>query len=120
MFHATLELTMRLGAGHLYWGSRLPRYHRHSAEMTPTEYLLARNARGRYLDPEVEMYSRIPGIEILGVVPGYFDDWASGDFGAICCWRNPIRRLPFLRPFSSQIRAAVYDLDRRRRRQLRR
>ncbi|MEM9563149.1 MAG: hypothetical protein AAGA93_11050 [Actinomycetota bacterium] len=111
-----LELTMRTGVEALYWGSRLPRYHRHVDEMSADEYIRAKTRRGRHLDPEIELYSRVPGAEVLGVVPNYFKDWESCDYGCILRWRNPIDRYPFLRPFSGPILDRIYRRDRRRRR----
>jgi hypothetical protein len=116
MFVAGLEVVMRMGVEGLYWGSRMPRYHRYAGEMTAEEYVVARNRRGRYLDPEIQLYSKVPGLEILGVVPDYFKDWESGDYGAIVRWPNPIRRYPLLRPFAPQVLSFLYFLDRRRRR----
>lgn len=114
MFVAGLELTMRMGVEGLYWGSRLPRYHRYAGEMTAEEYLWAKNKRGKHLDPEIQLYSRVPGLQILGVVPDYFKDWESADNGAVLRWPNPIHRYPFLRPFSGRILSLLYALDRRR------
>jgi hypothetical protein len=90
VFSAGLELTIRLGVDGVYWGSRLPRYYKYASSMTPGEYLRARTNTGRFLDPELELYSKVPGVEVLGIVPEYFKDWESGDFGAILCWRNPL------------------------------
>ena len=120
MFVAGLTLTMRLGVEALYWGSRLPRYHKYADRMSPDEYVHATNSRGRYLDPEIELYSRVPGVDVVGVVPNYFKDWESDDFGAIFRWRNPIRRLPVLRPFADQVLRGVYAVDRMRSRRRRR
>ncbi len=110
-----LELTMRSGVESLYWGSRLPRYHKYVGEMTAAEYVAAKTARGRYLDPEIELYTRVPGVSVVGVVPDYYKDWESCDYGCILTWRNPIERFPFLRPFSSWILDRMYERDRRRR-----
>jgi hypothetical protein len=110
-----VELTMRLGVEATYWGSRLPRYHRVVGEMTADQYVNARTARGRYLDPEIEVYSRIPGVVVLGAVADYFKDWESCDYGCILEWRNPIHRYPFLRPLAPRLTGGLYRLDRRRR-----
>jgi hypothetical protein len=114
-----VELTMRLGIEATYWGGRLPRYHRYIGEMSAEEYATTRTARGRYLDPEVEIYTRAPGVEVVGVVPNYFKDWESCDYGCILRWRNPVYRYPVLRRFAPTITDAVYRLDRRRRRRQR-
>jgi len=116
---ACLELTMRTGVDALLWGGRMPRYHRHADEMTAEDYAEAKTGRGRYLDPEIELYTRVPGVEPVGVVPNYFKDWESCDYGCILRWRNPIERLPFLRPLSPAILALIYRRDRRRRAKLR-
>ncbi|MGH1493132.1 MAG: hypothetical protein ACRBK7_27670 [Acidimicrobiales bacterium] len=112
IFAAGLALTVSEGTEGVYWGSRLPRYHKYADKMTPDEYLHTKNRRGRYLDPEIQLYSRIPGVQVLGVVPDYFKDWESENWGAILSWPNPVRRLPFLRPFSDQIISMVYTLER--------
>lgn len=108
VFIAAVELTVRLGIPATYWGARLPRYHRYAGTMTAEEYVVARNRRGRHLDPELEVYSRIPGLEILGVVPDYFKDADSNDYGAIVRWRNPVHRHPYLRPFSRRLAGLIY------------
>ncbi|MEM7338232.1 MAG: hypothetical protein AAF467_06275 [Actinomycetota bacterium] len=120
MFVAGLTLTMQLGVDALFWGSRLPRYHRYADQMSAEEYVNARNARGRYLDPEIELYSRVPGVDVVAVVSDYFKDWESDDRGAIFRWRNPIRRAPVLRPFAGQILGGIYVADRWRSRRRRR
>jgi hypothetical protein len=91
IFMAGMELSMRLGVDRTVWGGRMPRYHRHAATMTPEQYLAATTSRGRHLDPEIELYSKIPGVEILGVVPEYFKDWESLNYGVMLSWRNPLR-----------------------------
>lgn len=108
-------VTMRQGVEAFYWGGRMPRYHRHVAEMSAQEYATTRTARGRYLDPEIELYTRVPGVELIGVVPNYFKDWESCDYGCILAWRNPIDRYPFLKPFAPRILDLMYRRHRRRR-----
>ena len=116
MFVAGMELAMRLGVEAVVWGSRIPRYHRYADRMSAEEYVAARNPRGRHLDPEIEIYSRVPGVEVLGVVPEYFKDWESADYGVVLRWPNPIRRYPFLRPWSRRIIGTLQARHRRRNR----
>lgn len=113
MFILAVELTVRLGIAATYWGSRMPRYERHADSMSAEEYLRARNARGRLLDPELAVYSRIPGLEVMGTVSGYFKDPASRDYGAIVRWRNPVYRHRYLRPFAHRLAGPLYNRGRR-------
>lgn len=114
MLTGGIALAIRQGVEAVYWGSRLPRYHKYADSMTPDEYLHSKNRRGRYLDPEVQLYSRAPLVEVVGAVPEYFKDWESENWGAIMMWRNPVHRLPFVRPFTKQVVSLIYAIDRRR------
>lgn len=114
MFMAGLELTIRQGTERLVWGGRMPRYHRHASKMSAAEYATKRTSKGRYMDPEIELYSKVPGVEMVGVVPEYFKDWESLNYGVMFNWNNPVVRFPFLRPFRGQIVAALYRASRRK------
>ena len=115
MFMAGLELTIREGTERLVWGGRMPRYHRHASKMSAAEYAARKTSRGRYMDPEIELYSKVPGVQIAGVVPEYFKDWESMNYGVMFNWNNPVVRFPFLRPFRRQIVAALYRASGRKR-----
>ncbi|MEM7323853.1 MAG: hypothetical protein AAF531_12270 [Actinomycetota bacterium] len=115
MFTGGITLAVRQGVEAVYWGSRMPRYHKYADTMSPDTYLRTRNKRGRYLDPEVQLYSRAPLVEVVGAVPDYFKDWESENWGAIMVWRNPVHRFPILRPFTDQVVSLIYAIDRRRR-----
>lgn len=112
LFMSAMELSMRLGVEAVLWGGRMPRYHKVADQMTPHEYLFSKTKTGRYIDPEVQLYSRIPGVEIRGVIPEYFKDFESLNNGVLLRWANPIARYPFLRPFAGQIAAMTYRLSR--------
>lgn len=114
LFMSAMELGMRLGVDAIIWGGRMPRYHKKADEMSPEEYLFTRTRTGRYIDPEVELYSKIPGVEICGVIPEYFKDFESLNNGVLLRWRNPIVRYRFLRPFARSIAAGMYRVSRRR------
>ena len=114
MFMAGLELAMRLGVDAIVWGGRMPRYHKYADRMTPREYLFAKTKTGRYLDPEVQLYSKVPGVQIRGVIPEYFKDFESLNNGVLLYWPNPIVRFGVLRPFAGQIAAGMYRLSRGR------
>lgn len=116
MFLGGIELCIRCGVDFGVWGGRMPRYHRYASVYGPLEYATTRNRRGRYLDPEIELYAKIPGVEMLGVVPEYFKDWESLNYGVIFGWSNPVRKFPLLRRFDHQIGQALYRYGRRRQR----
>ena len=115
LFMAAMEFAISIGAEAVVWGGRMPRYHKVADRMTPEEYLFTRTRRGRYLDPEVELYSKIPGVEIRGVIPEYFKDFESLNNGVLLRWPNPFARFRVLRPFAGPITAAIYRLSRGRR-----
>ena len=116
LFMAAMEFAISIGAEAVVWGGRMPRYHKFADRMTPEEYLHSRTRSGRYLDPEVQLYSKIPGVEIRGVVPEYFKDFESLNNGVLLRWPNPVARFPILRPFARPITAGIYRLSRGRRR----
>ncbi len=103
IFAAAIELSVSLGVRSIIWGARIPRYHKHADNMTAEEYLAARTKRGRFLDPEIEIYSRVPGVRILGPVPEYFEDPESLNYGVMLEVPNPAVRFPFLRPVAKQV-----------------
>lgn len=67
------------------------------------------------MDPEIELYSKVPGVEMVGVVPEYFKDWESMNYGVMFNWNNPVVRFPFLRPLRRQIVAGLYRASGRKR-----
>lgn len=117
LFMSAMELSMRVGVEAVIWGGRMPRYYKVADTMSAEEYLFSKTKTGRYRDPEVQLYSKIPGVEIRGVIPEYFKDFESLNNGVLLRWPNPIARYPFLRPFAGRIAATIYRLSRGRRTQ---
>lgn len=115
LFTAVMEFGISLGIEAIVWGGRMPRYHKVADRMSPEEYLFTRTKSGRYLDPEVQLYSRIPGVEIRGVIPEYFKDFESLNNGVLLWWSNPVARFGWLRPFARLITTSIYRLSRGRR-----
>lgn len=114
LFMAAMEFGISLGVEAIVWGGRMPRYHKMADQLAPEEYLFAKTRSGRYLDPEVQLYSRIPGVEIRGVIPEYFKDFESLNNGVLLWWPNPVARFRWLRPFARPITASIYRLRRGR------
>lgn len=86
-------------------GSRMPGYKRYAGVIPATEYArLSFNGESKYLDsagverkfkrdPELHLY-RKHSLKLVTVLPDYFDDPDSGNWGAILVWKNYFRRLP--------------------------
>lgn len=68
-------------------GSRVPRYHKYAARMTANDYIHAKKGK-RYFDPEVEFYAS-SGFIVVGLLPEYFEDPDSVNYGVLMSWDNP-------------------------------
>jgi hypothetical protein len=71
-------------------GGRLPGYHRYADTMSAKEYLEAKDGFGRPLDFQLRMYLSVPGVKALGVIPDYFPDPESLNYGVLLRWDNPV------------------------------
>ncbi len=94
-----MQLVIKSGVKYCILGGRMLGYQYYlennpEAPLEPEEYLWMRTDNGRYLDREVNMYSKVPGLRILGLIPDYFDDPASLNYGVLLRWRNPFYRVP--------------------------
>jgi hypothetical protein len=77
-------------------GGRLPGYHNYSEQMTADEYLWSKDSVGRPLDAQVRFYTSIPGLKAVKVLPNYFKDPESLDYGVLLRWHNPLYGFPLL------------------------
>lgn len=84
-------------------GARMPRYHKFVDQMSPEEYLRAKTRGGRYLDPEVGFYNKL-GLNVVRVLPNYFDDPDSCNNGVLLEWKNPFYGRPFPKMWSRMFR----------------
>jgi hypothetical protein len=75
-------------------GGRLPGYHEYSSKMTADEYFRAKNDKGEPLDRQVKYYTSVPGLKAIKVLPNYFNDPDSLDYGVLLRWRNPLFGVP--------------------------
>ena len=76
-------------------GGRMPDYHKYQHKMSAEKYLRAKDKRGRALDKQVRFYTSIPGLKAVRVIPDYFDDPESVDYGVLLRWHNPFYNRPF-------------------------
>ena len=113
---ACMAKTIRWGVEYTVLGARMPGFaewldqHTHQNEQEAArEYLFGRKANGEYLDTEIQMYSVIPGNRLLRLIPNYFEDPKSHNYGALFRWGNPVYRLRWI-PGSRRVFARVPPL----------
>jgi hypothetical protein len=70
-------------------GGRLPFYHKYANQMTPEEYINAKRKSGKPLDPELHIYKKA-GCQPVKVIPNYFPDSESLNYGVLLIWNNPL------------------------------
>jgi hypothetical protein len=75
-------------------GGRLPGYHEYADKMSAESYLRAKGPDGKPLDRQVAFYTSVPGMQALKVLPNYFHDPESLDYGVLLRWKNPFFGLP--------------------------
>ena len=86
-------------------GARMPGYHKWADKMTAEEYWKAERRPGVLLDPELRYYNDF-GMRATQLVPNYFDDPESLNYGVIVEMPLPWA----LRPISPVIAALPIDL----------
>ena len=84
---ASKKLTIRLGLSYFVLGSRIPGFRRFAAEMDVETYIHTLRS-GRYLDPEVDLYTLL-GLTPIRILPNFFSDPQSHNFGVLMSWKNP-------------------------------
>ncbi len=82
-------------------GGRMPGYHTYKNQMSAEQYFLAKDKNGKYLDPQVNYYTSVPGLKAVKVLPEYFKDPESENYGVLLRWRNPFYNAPFPRLWSA-------------------
>lgn len=91
-------------------GGRLPGYHKYKNTMSAEEYIHATSKTGRPLDPELYLYQKM-GLKIIKLLPNYFNDPESCNYGVLLVWENPFfhltKRFPLLTHLFSRLFKAV-------------
>jgi hypothetical protein len=88
------RLVIRSGLKEALLGGRMPGYHEYAPKMTAEDYFHAKNEAGEPLDHQIKYYTSIPGLKAIKVLPDYFNDPESLDYGVLLRWRNPLFGLP--------------------------
>lgn len=71
------------------FGGRLISYSKYVEKYPdPNDYLF-KKVRNRYLDPHVQMCTKLVGLTPLKVIPNYFEDPLSLNYGVLYRWNNP-------------------------------
>lgn len=82
-----LVIKYNLKAGVL--GGRIPLYYRYAHKVSIEDYLKMTTESGESFDPELRFYKKA-GLEIVRILPDYFQDSQSLNYGVLLLWRNPV------------------------------
>lgn len=69
-------------------GGRIPYYYKYKDKMSIEDYINFRDNRGKLIDPEIRFYKKA-GFAIKKIVPDYFKDSESDNYGLLIEWKNP-------------------------------
>jgi ribosomal protein S18 acetylase RimI-like enzyme len=89
MMQAMYETVVHLDLDRLLGGGRLPGYHKHSAELSPEQYV-EKVVEGELKDPVTTFLMRVGRVPV-GVAHNYLDDDESGNCAALMEWKNPFK-----------------------------
>jgi hypothetical protein len=110
-----MQIIISAGLEFAVLGGRMPGYSRYLRKYpgtTAETYLFTRRSNGDFRDPEVRMYSKIPGLNPMKTIPDYFDDPDSCDYGVLLRWKNPFYNIPGKRKIISRMPLAAYQMSR--------
>jgi len=80
----------------IFIGSRMPGYHRYKekySDIPPEDYIKLKR-HGKLRDPELRMYEK-DGVCPVKILPEYFPDPASENYGVLLYRKNPFYNWPF-------------------------
>jgi len=70
------------------------------------DYMRATNRRGHPLDPQITFYQKV-GMKIIKLLPNYFKDPESLNYGVLVLWTNPFYGKPFRKFWSWRFKLKV-------------
>lgn len=76
------KLAIRYNVRYGMLGGRIPEYHKYADKMSAEEYV------NTAIDPEISFYKKA-GLKIIKVIPNYYKDPESLDYGILLLWKNP-------------------------------
>jgi ribosomal protein S18 acetylase RimI-like enzyme len=71
-------------------GARIPHYHKYADKIKVEDYvkITQKDQNDIPPDPELMFYQRL-GLKIIKIIPNYFDDPESLNYGVLMLWKNP-------------------------------
>lgn len=101
LFGQAAGVLVRGNMRYLVLGGRLPglarfnqqRIERGLSRISGEGYAALRDERGRILDDELRFYLKQPFLEMIRVLPNYFPDPESENYGVLLKWTNPLYAL---------------------------
>jgi len=122
LLEAVDKLAIKLGFKQIVLGGRIPRFARYlkhycqknnisamsdkKRDEIAEDYIQATNRRGNPLDPQITFYQKV-GTKITELLPNYFKDPESLDYGVLLIWLNPFYRKRFSRFWSWRFKLKV-------------
>ncbi len=122
LLEAVGKLAIRHNFKQIVLGGRIPsfaRYLKHYCQkngisVIPDEerdriaehYMRATNRRGNPLDPQITLYQKA-GMKIIKLLPNYFKDPESLNYGILLLWTNPFYGKPFRKFWSWRFKLKV-------------
>jgi len=115
LLEAVGKLAIRYNSRQIVLGGRIPsfaRYLKHHCQKNgisvisdkkrdkiAEDYIQAKNRKGNPLDPQITFYQKV-GMKIIKLLPNYFKDPESLNYGVLVLWSNPFYGKPFRRFWS--------------------
>ena len=122
LLEAVGKLAIRYNFKQIVLGGRIPsfaRYLKHYCQKNGVpvisdkkrdkiaeNYIQATNRRGNPLDPQITFYQKV-GMEIIKLLPNYFKDPESLNYGVLVLWTNPFYGKRFSRFWSWRFKLKV-------------
>ena len=85
------KLAIKYNLKKVYVGSRIPYYYKYADKMSVDEYVYKKTKTGRIFDPELALYIKM-GLKIEKIIPNFFYDPESLNYGVLVSWENPFYR----------------------------
>lgn len=82
------KLTIRYNLQYSILGARIPDYHKYCKKMSPKKYINLKRKDGQLVDPELRLYRKYE-LHIKGILPNYFNDPESCNYGVLLVRENP-------------------------------
>lgn len=94
LVEAALAYAVQENLRYVIAGLRIAHFRKWAGVMTAEEYVAGRRPTGNPLDPLLARILRYPSVEVVKVVPRYFSDADSHDYGVVIRWNNPYFKAP--------------------------